>query len=117
MMKEISRDELKTKLDRDKDTRLVFTLGEWQYRAMHIPGSVNVPCSENLYSAPDALRGLKPDDDIVVYCSNESCWASISMYHYLVKHGYNNVSRFAGGLLDWDAAGFPMDGEMVATHA
>ncbi|MFC2030853.1 rhodanese-like domain-containing protein [Chloroflexota bacterium] len=112
-MKEITRDELKTKLARRPDLKLVFTLGEWQYDSMHIPGSVNVPCSDRLYSSVDALTGLAKDDEIVVYCSNETCWASVSMYHYLVRHGYTNVSRFAGGLLEWDEAGLPLDGQMA----
>jgi rhodanese-related sulfurtransferase len=115
-MKEITRDELRTKLAKWQDLKLVFTLGEWQYRAMHIPGSLNVPCSDRLYASEDPLKGLDRDDEIVVYCSNEACWASISMYYYLVKHGYTNVSRFAGGLMDWNAAGFPLDGEMAAAH-
>ena len=38
----ISRDELKAKLDRGDDFKLVFTLGDWAFQAKHIPGSLNI---------------------------------------------------------------------------
>jgi hypothetical protein len=57
----ISREELKTKLDRGDEFKLVMALGEWAFRAKHIPGSLNV-------SNPDkAAMLLKPEDEIVVY--------------------------------------------------
>ena len=42
----ISREELKEKLDREDDFKLVMVLGEWQFRAKHIPGSLNVATPE-----------------------------------------------------------------------
>lgn len=115
-MKLISRTELKTKLDGWEDLKLVFALGDWQYRSMHIPGSCNLPCNRRLYTSPEALQGLEPDDQIVVYCSNETCNASVNAYYFLVSRGFKNVSRYAGGLLDWKTAGYPVDGEMVDAH-
>jgi rhodanese-related sulfurtransferase len=116
-MKLITRAELKDRMASWPDLKLVFVLGEWQYRAMHIPGSLNVPCSPSLYSGEDALRDLQPDDEIVIYCSGETCYASISVYHLLAKRGYRNVSRYAGGLVDWKDAGYPLQGEMVMPQA
>jgi rhodanese-related sulfurtransferase len=112
-MRLISRTELKQKIDKRKDLKLVFVLGEWQYRAMHIPGSLNLPCSPDLYSPENSLKGLDPDDEIVVYCSTDVCFASLSVYNLLKKRGYKNVSRYAGGLLDWGNAGYPLEGEMT----
>lgn len=114
-MRQISRAELKEKIDREK-LKLVFTLGEWQYRSAHIPGSLNLPCSPSLYKSEDALKGLDRDDEIVVYCSNEACFASISVYHLLEKRGYKHVRRYAGGLLDWGDADYPLEGEMALAH-
>lgn len=104
-MKLISREELKEKLDKREDIKLVFVLGDWQYRAKHIPGSLN------LYKPEEALKVLDQDDEIVVYCSNEACPASRFAYSFLVGHGFKNVRRYAGGLLDWEAAGYPLEGE------
>ena len=113
-MRLITRDELKEESDGAGDLKLLFVLGEWQYHAAHIPGSANLPCSPDLYRSEDTLKGLVPDDDIVVYCSSKTCWASIAVYHYLVSRGYRNVRRYAGGLEDWEHAGYPLDGEMAA---
>ena len=103
----ISREELKEKLDRGDDFKLVMTLGEWGYRAKHIPGSLNINTPEQ------GREMLDLDDELVVYCSNEACTASIYAYNILVQNGYKNVRRYAGGLLDWEDAGYPLEGEMV----
>jgi rhodanese-related sulfurtransferase len=115
-MRLITRDELKQESDGPGNLKLLFVLGEWQYRTAHIPGSANLPCSPDLYRSEDTLKGLEPDDDIVVYCSNKTCWASIAVYHFLVSRGYRNVRRYEGGLEDWEHAGYPLDGEMAAAR-
>jgi rhodanese-related sulfurtransferase len=114
-MRLISRGQLKTKLDEWQDLKLVFVLGDWHYRAMHIPGSLSLPCSPNLWASEEILSELDRDDEIVVYCSNETCYASIMAYYVLMQRGFRNVRRYAGGLLDWEDAGYPLDGEMVST--
>jgi rhodanese-related sulfurtransferase len=103
----ISREELKEKLDKEENIKLVFVLGEWQYQAKHIPGSLH------LNTVEAALSTLRPDDEIIVYCSNELCPASISAYNFLVDAGFKNVRRYAGGILDWENAGYPLEGEMI----
>lgn len=115
-MNEISRTELKERIDRWDDIKLVFTLGKWQYDTKHIPGSLNLPCSLDLYRSSNALQQLDPDDEIVVYCSGELCYASIAVYHLLVQRGYKNVKRYAGGLVDWEGAGYPLDSSGVPAH-
>jgi rhodanese-related sulfurtransferase len=103
----VSIDELKGKLDRSDDFKLVNALGEWEFSAKHIPRSLH--CG----TAHDALGELKPWDEIVVYCSNPSCSASVALYRFLEEHGYANVRRFAGGLEEWEEAGYQLEGEMV----
>lgn len=103
----IDRDELKAKLDRGDDIKLVLALNEWAYRAEHIPGSLHFP------SIAAALDALDESDEIVVYCSDAACVASKYAYHGLVEHGYKNVRRYEGGLSDWAAAGFPLEGSAV----
>jgi rhodanese-related sulfurtransferase len=118
MMKLISRSELRDRIENWEDLKLVFVLNEWQYQAMRIPGSLNIPCSPDLIASRDALEELKPDDQIVVYCTGEACYASISVYYLLRQRGYKNVSRYAGGLLDWTEAGYPLaDGVVLADES
>ncbi len=103
----ITREELKSKIDQGEDFKLVMTLGEWAFRASHIPGSLNISDIEI------ATQLLSPDDEIVVYCSDELCISSRAAYHFLIQKNYKNVRRYAGGLSDWDAAGYPLEGEFV----
>jgi rhodanese-related sulfurtransferase len=55
------------------------------------------------------LSGLRKDDEIVVYCTNPPCLASVAAYHRLVQEGYTNVRRYAGGIEDWENAGLPLE--------
>ena len=100
----ISREELKAKLDSGEDFKLVMALNRWAFDAMHIPGSLHFDTPEELYAS------VAPDDEVIVYCSNVDCLASVALYRDLVKRGYRNVRRYAGGLLDWEDAGLPLVG-------
>ncbi len=100
----IGRDELKAKLDRADDFKLIMALTRWAFDAKHIPGSVHFDTPDELYAA------IRPDDEIVVYCSNVDCLSSVALYRELVRRGYRNVRRYSGGLLDWEDAGLPLEG-------
>jgi len=106
-MRLISAQELKEKLDRGDPLKLVNALGDWEYRAAHIPGSLHFATPE------ETLRALNRDDEIVVHCSNPSYPASVALYQLLERNGYRNVRRFAGGLQAWQAAGYRLEGTMV----
>jgi rhodanese-related sulfurtransferase len=103
----ISRSELKAKLDRGEPIKLIMALNRWAYEAKHIPGSLHFDTPEQLYAA------VQPDDDIVVYCSNVDCLSSVALYRDLLERGYGNVRRYAGGLIDWEDAGLPLEGAFV----
>lgn len=100
----IGREELKAKLDRGDDFRLIMALNRWAYDAKHIPRSLHFDTPEELYAA------VHPDDEVVVYCSSVDCLSSVAVYRDLLQRGYRNVRRYAGGLLDWEDAGLPMEG-------
>jgi rhodanese-related sulfurtransferase len=99
----IEREELKAKLDRGDDFKLVMAMHEWGFNAAHIPGSVHYNTVE------EARAALDPDDEIVVYCSDPACVASQIAYRWLMEAGYTNVRRYAGGLSDWAAAGYDLE--------
>ena len=106
-MKIIEREELKEKLDRGDNFKLVMVYGEFAFQAKHIPGSINISRVE------DVQDKLDVDDEIIVYCSNVSCIASQFAYQALVSNGYKDVRRYAGGLEDWEAAGYPLEGNAI----
>lgn len=102
-MELISTEELKAKLDRADEFKLVMVLGEWEYQAKHIPGSVRINTVE------EGLEALDADDDIVVYDSGPYCVASRRAYRFLKNRGYERVRCYAGGLEEWESAGYPLE--------
>ena len=107
-IKTIEREELKAKLDRGDDFKLIMALHEWVFRAAHIPGS------QHYSTVEEANRELALDDEIVVYCTDRSCVASQFAYQWLIAAGYANVRRYAGGLSDWATAGYELEGDSAA---
>ncbi len=104
----IGRDELKAKLDRRDDVKLIMALNRWAFDAKRIPGSLHFDTPDELYAA------VGPEDEVVVYCSQVDCLSSVAVYRDLIARGYRNVRRYAGGLLDWEDAGLPLEGAFVA---
>ncbi|HET7273222.1 MAG TPA: rhodanese-like domain-containing protein [Rubrobacter sp.] len=103
----IDTQELKEKLDKGHSFKVVMTLGEWEYRTTHIPGSLRVSTIE------EALESLDPEDEIVLYDSGPPCPASRTACRILRAHGYERVRLYAGGLEEWAGAGYPLEGESV----
>ncbi len=101
-MKLISCSELKGKIDRNDRFILINALEIHRFKCLHIPGSINV------FTRVEILKYLKPEDEIVVYCTDTSCNRSILLYYLLEALGYKNVRRFAGGLRRWEEAGYSM---------
>ena len=101
----ISAEDLKVKLDRGDDFKLIMAMHEWGFRVAHIPGSLHYNTVE------DAKNDLDLKDEIVVYCTDPACVASQFAYQWLVEAGYTNVRRYEGGLSDWAAAGYTLEGE------
>jgi len=66
MAQNISRDELKQKLDHKEHFTLVEALAPEKFAHAHLPGAINVPYDRVRELAPNLL----PDKnaDIVVYC-------------------------------------------------
>jgi rhodanese-related sulfurtransferase len=103
----IDREELKEKLERGDDFKLVMVLGEWEYRTKHIPSSLRIS------TAKEALETLDPHDEIVLYDSGPHCPAARVACRILKNHGYARVKRYAGGLEDWEGACYPLEDERV----
>ena len=103
----IETQELKEKLDRGDSFKVVMTLGEWEYRTTHIPGSMRISTVE------EAFEALDPEDEIVLYDSGPPCPASRTACRILRARGYGRVRLYAGGLEEWARAGYPLEGESV----
>jgi rhodanese-related sulfurtransferase len=102
-MNRITREQLKSKLDAGEKLKLVNCLDEWAFRAKRIPGSI--------LFGKQTLTVLDPGEEVIVYCSNPGCTASVLVYQQLVEHGFQNVWHYPGGIADWEDGGYPMEGE------
>jgi rhodanese-related sulfurtransferase len=102
---ELDREQLQAKLARKEPIKLVMASSDWAFRAKHIPGSIHFKTPEEMFAA------LGKDEEIVVYCSNLDCHASLATIQKLRAHGYQNVHHYAGGLIDWEAGGLPLEGD------
>jgi predicted ATPase len=63
-----------------------------------------------LYKRVQALLETEraPDEELVLY-------ASTSFGQLLERHGYTHVLHYAGGLEDWEQAGYPLEGQWVTS--
>lgn len=106
-IKTISTEQLKARLDRGDDFKLVMAFDDWRFRAAHIPGSIGVG------SPAAAMQLLRPEDDVVVYCSSDDCLASKLLYRALLAAGFKRVRRYSGGVVGWQEAGFELEGDRL----
>ncbi len=102
---DLDRQQLRAKLERHEPFKLVMASSDWAFRAKHIPGSIHFKTPEEMFAA------LGKDEEIVVYCSNLDCHASLATIQKLRAQGYQNVRHYPGGLIDWEAGGLPLEGD------
>jgi rhodanese-related sulfurtransferase len=103
VMNRITREELKKKLEQGQNFRLINCLDEWAFLTKRIPGSIRFERA--------TLETLHPTEEVVVYCSNPGCTASILVYQQFVEHGFQKVWHYPGGIADWEDAGYPFEGQ------
>lgn len=102
----ITREELKARLDRGDDLVLIDVLSRDSYARRHVPGAINIPLS-TLDAA--TTRPLSKDKEVIVYCASFECQASAVAAQRLEEWGFKRVLEFAGGLADWEDAGYPFE--------
>lgn len=104
--KEISAEELKALIESDKSVVVIDSRGEGYFDGEVIEGA-------KVLSAQDAneesLAKIIPSKDakVVFYCTNLECPASKISVIKAEKAGYSNLYKYAGGIEDWKAKGYP----------
>ena len=110
-MKQVTAREVRALQQRGEPHELINVLPEEHYRERHIPGSVSIPLeSESFLTRVEHIVGRK-DSDVIVYCADADCNASLKAGEALEGAGYRNVRDFAGGLAEWTAEGLPLEGQ------
>ncbi|WP_201224532.1 rhodanese-like domain-containing protein [Halochromatium roseum] len=115
-MQTLTREELKAMIDHGDDVLLVNVLDPAAFAQAHIPDSHNVPVADKGFDERIRALGANEDSRIVLYCSNFDCNASHAAAKRLEQAGFNDLYRYAGGIEDWMDAGYPVEGEAIATN-
>lgn len=74
-----------------------------EYAAGHIPGVTLIPMGE----IPGRMSELPKDKEIIVTCRSGNRSGQVA--DYLRQQGFTNVHNMTGGILDWEAAGHPVE--------
>lgn len=106
MMKTITAEELKKKMDSNEAFLLIEVLLPEMYNQWHIPGAINIPADDIKEIAPEKL---KKDEEIIVYCRSFTCKASDRAAETLEEMGYENITIFKGGKKEWEEKNFPIE--------
>ena len=95
----LTADQLQQKLLSGAPPIVVDVLPADNYRESHIKGSVNIPYDQVEQWASRLIPDMNAE--VVVYCANYKCPASIEAGKTLKRLGYTNVHDFKGGMKEW----------------
>ena len=102
----ITRDELKVRLGRGGDFKLVETLPPEQFRDGHA-GRHQHASRSSVNARPNIAAG-QTDRAHHLLCESDVSRVS-GCCRELIKLGYTNVRHYAGGKADWRFAGLPIE--------
>jgi rhodanese-related sulfurtransferase len=107
----LSRESLWQKIQDGDEFVLVDALAPMSYAMSHLPNAINITPEW----IDDRARRRIPDRDteVVVYCADAACDASVTVANRLIELGYRNVRHYAEGKRDWMEAGLPLEGGRV----
>jgi len=107
MANTITREQIKSKLDKQESMTIVEALPQEYFDAQHLPTALNIPHDVINNRAPEML----PDKDalIVVYCANKECQNSKMATESLLQMGYKNTVEYVEGKQHWLEENFPVE--------
>ena len=110
----LSPEVLQCRLGEGTPPALIDVLVDEHFKAVHLPGAVNVCVYEIVFL--ENMAKLIPDKDreIVVYGSGDRSLEALNAAEKLVNAGYRNVGMLQGGLDGWKALGYAVEGEDTA---
>ena len=103
-VREVSLDEVKTKLDRGENFLLVDVREESEYAADHLPGAVHL--GKGIIERDIESRVPDLATAMVLYCGGG--FRSALAADNLQKMGYTNVLSMDGGHRGWKEKGLPL---------
>lgn len=96
MIKQMSPQELKQKLDQKSDKLLVVDVREpWEINVCALPGATSIP----MRAIPARYPELPKDAEIVVVCHHGT--RSQQVAYFLERAGFENINNLVGGMAAW----------------
>jgi hydroxyacylglutathione hydrolase len=92
-----------TALLRSNDKLVLDVRGPGEWKAGHVPGSLNVPLGE----LDQRLSEIPRDRPVIVHCQTGGR-AAIAASLLRVR-GFENIRQFPGGFAEWQAAAQPVE--------
>src|ERR1700693_344749 len=103
-IREVSIDDVKTKLDRREQFLLVDVREESEYAQDHLPGAIHL--GKGVIERDIEQRLPQLDSPVVLYCGGG--YRSALAADNLQKMGYTNVLSMDGGIRGWREKGYPL---------
>lgn len=105
MMNTLTAEQVRTHAERNSDLLLINTLDANDFASTQIPGSINIPQSQDDFVKRVEGEAGHRDREIVVYCASEKCNSSTQAAQKLQDAGFTNVYDFEAGAQGWKQAG------------
>ena len=107
MIVEIEPNEFSELMENENDLVVLDVREDWERKVSKITPSTHIPLGDfSSPSGPDLSNEISVDKKIVLYCkagvrSRMACEA-------LKEKGFKNLHNLSGGILQWEAEGFPI---------
>lgn len=104
-MNTLTAEQVRLHAERNSDLLLINTLDEENFPSTQIPGSINIPQSQDDFVKRVEEEAGSRNREIVVYCASEGCDSSTQAAHKLQDAGFANIYDFEAGAKGWQQAG------------
>lgn len=85
------------------DVYVIDVREQFEYDEKHIPGVTLLPMSE----IESRLDEIPTDKTVIVTCRSGNRSGQVATF--LQQNGYDNIHNMQGGIVAWEAAGFPVE--------
>lgn len=107
MVRTITKEELKSKIDRGEKFRLIDVRDTPDFKQEHIVSAIHLLIAE--LSPEKAGSMFARDDLIVTYSLDKDCPAKRIAAQRLLDYGFTNVLAYEGSWREWKGAGYPTE--------
>ena len=108
MIKSMTVNELREKLDSHEDLILIDCREQEEWDEAHINGAVFIPLSNFMEAGKEILAG-KEEAQIIIQCRSGK--RSLQACQMLMQEDYENLSNLEGGILEWVNQGYEVEND------